>query len=168
MPGFAISTDLAAMKANAQTPAILAAVRNWEVLRLANRFSPAQRAALRGPREFHLERTGTGEWQLRPLAFSRTMTCDLKPGQPAHAAWEIENPFAAQPLRLVLRAAPSGNERGRLAGRESLVGSRRTPVHLCGRVDATRVPSRVRRSAGHGLRHELEAAPQRPGRRAAS
>lgn len=108
--GFAVSTNIAAMKTNAQTPAILEAVRNWEDLRQANRFSPAQREALRGPREFHLERTGTGEWQLRPVAFSRTMSCDPKPGQPAHAAWEIENPFAAQPLRLVLRAASSGSD----------------------------------------------------------
>jgi hypothetical protein len=106
--GFAVSTSLPALRDNAQTPAILDAVKNWEALRLASRFSPRQREALRGRGEFHLERTDAGAWQLRPVAFSRSMTCDPKPGQPADAAWEIENRFAAQPLRLVLRAVPSG------------------------------------------------------------
>jgi hypothetical protein len=81
-----------------------------------------------------LERTDAGLWQLRPAAFSRSMTCDLKPGQPADAPWEIENRFAAQPLRLVLRAVPSGKDaaNSRIANPSFEVAGRRCtfPVEL--------------------------------------
>jgi len=106
--GFAVSTSLGALKANAQTPAILAAVRAWEAARLGGTFSAPQREALRGRGEFHLDRAPDGSLRLRPVAFSPTLSSAPAKGQAGEARWTVENKFAAQPVRFVLRVVPMG------------------------------------------------------------
>ncbi|NPV46668.1 MAG: hypothetical protein HPY69_06905 [Armatimonadetes bacterium] len=113
--GFAITTDLSALRGNGQAGAILDAARQWETARLAGAFSPDQRQRLRDPKtEWHLEADGEGRWRLSPV--------DLMP-LPGPAAG-ITNRFAAQPLRFVVRVTPGpaadgiANLRCRLGERE--------------------------------------------------
>lgn len=77
--GFALSTNagFVANQVAARTSSspqaermgeILDAIRIWESARLTGAFSTDQKAMLRdNKREFHLERTGDGEWSLHPL-----------------------------------------------------------------------------------------------------
>jgi hypothetical protein len=79
--GFALAASLAstaqlqadpnsadAMKQFGATPAILAAVRQWESARMARAFPPEVKALLRdNTREFHLESAGDRQWDLYPM-----------------------------------------------------------------------------------------------------
>lgn len=83
--GFALATSLAstaqldADPASAETarrfgsvPAILEAIRQWETARRAGAFPEKVKALLRdNAREFHLEPTGPGRWDLHPLENGR-------------------------------------------------------------------------------------------------
>jgi hypothetical protein len=112
--GFAIATSLESLKANAQTPAILQAVREWEAAQLAGTLSARYRAALRGPGEFHLDRATNGSLRLQPVAFSPTLSCAPAKARAGEAQWIVENKFVAQPVRFVLRvvsAAKGGDAR---------------------------------------------------------
>jgi hypothetical protein len=85
------------------TPAILAAIREWEAARLAKAFSPEVRAALRdNSREFHLEPVGAAKWNLIEFHQQRA-THDLK--QPAPTQLTFTNKAAAQPLEWIIRNA---------------------------------------------------------------
>jgi hypothetical protein len=102
--GFALVSDLGSMKANALTPTILDAVREWEAARNSGAFSMAQRERLKSTTgEWHLEAAGKGRWKLWPVAFSKTLTC-----AGASAEWAVENKFKAQPLRFTLRVTGPG------------------------------------------------------------
>jgi hypothetical protein len=102
--GFALVSELGMMKANALTPAILDAVREWEAARNSGAFSAAQRERLKSTTgEWHLEAAGKGRWKLWPIAFSKTLTCTENA-----AEWSVENKFKAQPLRFTLRVVPGG------------------------------------------------------------
>lgn len=95
--GFAITSSTGALKANAQSPAILAACREWEAARHAKAFSAAQREMLRDPStEWHLEAVGEGRWRLIPLDITRLNGL----------RGEVSNRFAAQRIRFVLRTPP--------------------------------------------------------------
>ena len=102
-PGFALVGQLGNLHGNGQTSAILTAVKQWEALRLADRFSDLQRQKLRSADEFHLESIKGGRWQLRPVDFSPRHRLALAGGQAVKEKWEIVNRFTQQPLRFVLR-----------------------------------------------------------------
>jgi hypothetical protein len=101
--GFAVVGELGNLHANGQTSAILTAVKQWEALRLAQRFSDLQRQKLRSADEFHLESIQGGRWQIRPVDFSPRHRLALAGGQAVKEKWEIVNRFTQQPLRFVLR-----------------------------------------------------------------
>jgi len=104
--GFALVADLAALRGNGHTPAILEAVRQWEAARRDGAFSAEQRARLRAGGEWHLE-AEAGAWRLWPLALSAAYSCRpgaRQPGQPGGADWQLTNPHGAQPLQFRLRA----------------------------------------------------------------
>ncbi len=97
--GFALVSDLGTMKANALTPTILDAVREWEAARNSGAFSAAQRERLKSTTgEWHLEAAGKARWKLWPVAFSKTLACAGNA-----AEWTVENKYKAQPLRFTLR-----------------------------------------------------------------
>ena len=147
--GFAISTDLAALRGNAQTPAILAAVREWEAARLAGRFSAEQREALLGPDEFHLVCTAEGGPRLCPVAFSPILSHTPTEDQAEEAQWTVENKFAAQPVRFVLRSA--ARQRRQCPNHPSVSGDRGTLVYLPHRAPAAAVPGLPWRAGSIGL-----------------
>jgi hypothetical protein len=79
--GFALATSLAstaqlaadpssaeALQKYGATPAILEAIRQWETARMAGAFPEDIKAELRdNTKEFHLEPTGDGQWDLHPV-----------------------------------------------------------------------------------------------------
>ncbi|HUT24451.1 MAG TPA: hypothetical protein VM492_08935 [Sumerlaeia bacterium] len=113
--GFAISTDLESLQGDGQTDACLAAVREWEKARLARAFSEDQVRRLKEPAgEFHLE-PEEGGWRLWPVSRTKVFTHhaeERQPGEPTATTMEVENPFAAQPLRFVLRVGSGGGPEG--------------------------------------------------------
>jgi hypothetical protein len=105
--GFAITAaKLEALRTNALTPAILAAVRLWEKARLSQKFSEQQRQRLQGRDEFHLESLSDGGLLLTPVAFSFSSHPMLGEGQETKADIPIENQHTEQPLRFVMRVQP--------------------------------------------------------------
>jgi hypothetical protein len=101
--GFALVGCLGNLHGNGQTSAILTAVKQWEALRLAHRFSDLQRQKLRSNQEFHLESIPGGRWQLQPVDFSPRHQLALPSGRAVEEKWKIVNRFSQQPLRFVLR-----------------------------------------------------------------
>ena len=109
--GFALVASLETLRHNGATPAILAAVRNWEFARLSGAFTPEQRKKLAAAQtEWHLEPASEeGTWHLREVSFSKQYTCmpqELQPGQPGGADWPAVNSMTEQPLRFRLYVGP--------------------------------------------------------------
>ena len=125
--GFAVVGQLGTLHANGQTPAILTAVKQWEALRLAHRFSDLQRQKLRSNQEFHLQPIEGGRWQLQPVDFSPRHRFALAGGRAVEEKWEIVNRFDRQRLRFVLRVAPgaAGAAKTRLVNPSFQIGGRR-------------------------------------------
>ncbi len=107
--GFALATDISALRKNEETPQILDAIREWETARRAKVFSQSQRELMKNPKtEFHLENTGTGKWNLYPLNASEEYVYEKtirQPGEPVASQWEYENRDKEQPLMFKLKAA---------------------------------------------------------------
>jgi len=132
--GFAVVSDLAALRANGQTSEILEAVRLWESARLSGAFSAGQREVLRGPGEFHLRRDAGGRWHLDRVAFSPALSSSAGDRGSEEAQWTVANPFGEQPMRFVLRVLPvsKGAADGRIANPSIEVRGRRLvfPIEL--------------------------------------
>jgi hypothetical protein len=113
--GFALAASLAstaqleadpnsadAAKQFGATPAILAAIRQWETARMAQAFPPAVKARLcDNAREFHLEPAGSGQWDLSEVQCAR-FTHDA--GQPSATELTFTNHHAEQPLQWTVRS----------------------------------------------------------------
>ena len=83
------------------TPAILAAIRQWETARMAGAFPSPVKAALRdNHREFHLESAGVGQWRLYEVLGER-MSQDASKSGPAEC--KFSNTNAPQALQWVVR-----------------------------------------------------------------
>ncbi len=115
--GFSIATGLDALRGNGQTDAILEAVKQWETARAQGAFTDEQRERLRDPTaEFQL-RVSEGGWNLRPVMITparRVEKEERQPGEPDHAEWSVENPYAAQLVQAAFRAAEGAVQNIRL------------------------------------------------------
>lgn len=109
--GCAWVTSTHALSRIGRTEEILKAIREWDRARHAGAFSDEQKARLRSTTdEFHLEPAGDARWRLTPVRFSplcRPEAADSAGQSTVGGAWELGNPFGAQPLRFVLRVAPA-------------------------------------------------------------
>ena len=98
-----------ALRANARTPVLLDAIREWEAARTSGAFDSAQRERLKDPKnEFHLERTAPGAWTVAqylvsPL-FVRTKV-ERQPGEPTQTTWDVSQPWGEQRLQFRLSLA---------------------------------------------------------------
>ncbi len=108
--GFALVAGVDSLNGNGQANAILDTVREWETARLDGAFTADQRERLRDANgEWRLRAADDGGLDLTPVTFSPTHTyeaVELQPGEPTEAEWNVENPYAAQPMRCVLRVVP--------------------------------------------------------------
>jgi hypothetical protein len=110
--GFALATNIDAVRKNPDIGPILDAIREWEAARHMGVFTSAQREAMRNPKtEFHLAPAAGGGWHLYPYheseAFHHEKTV-RQPGEPAGSTWEYRNPDDAQPLQFKLRVSGEG------------------------------------------------------------
>jgi len=113
--GFALAASLAstaqleadpnsadAAKQFGATPAILAALKQWETARMARAFPPPVKALLRdNAREFHLEPAGPGQWDLR-AAHAARFTHGAT--QATASSFRFEQPNPAQPLQWIVHS----------------------------------------------------------------
>jgi hypothetical protein len=85
------------------SPAILAAIREWETARMARAFLPEVKASLRdNNREFHLVSTGPLRWDLHEVHSAR-ITHDASRSGPS--VLQFTNPSAGQPFEWIVRSA---------------------------------------------------------------
>jgi len=113
--GFALAADMAVLRRNGNSEALLETVHQWEKARQEGAFTAEQREQMRDPKsDWHLEPTGESSWSLYPVHISKSLGCnpeELQPGQPGGADWAFYNKFSDQPLRFCMRVAESyGNE----------------------------------------------------------
>lgn len=105
--GFALATNIDAVRKNPDTGPILDAIREWESARRKGAFSADQREQMTDPkREFHLERSGDDAWSLFPFHESKVYRHERvirQPGEPTSSRWEYENPDQKQPFQFKLR-----------------------------------------------------------------
>ena len=116
--GFAMTIYMKTMRGHGQIDRILASIKDWVSLRMADCFPDSLKAALRDPQtEWHLESMQGSEqgvaqsFALYPLYISRHFHCDLadmQPGQPGGADWQWDNPYAEGRFALKLRVIVEG------------------------------------------------------------
>ena len=117
--GFAMSTTVEELRANADAPMLLDAIREWETARRSGAFSNDQRARLRDSTlEFHLETvTPASAWRLFPYHDTpalRYERADRQPGEPADVAFTFANPDEEQPLQFRVLVPDGGATLARL------------------------------------------------------
>ena len=110
--GFAMVARPQALRANALTPVLLDAIREWEAARTSGAFDSAQRERLKDPtNEFHLEATAPGAWTLAQYAtsplFVRTRV-ERQPGEPTGTTWEVAQGWSEQRLQFRLLLTGTG------------------------------------------------------------
>ncbi len=102
-----LETTKKQMDGNGRTSEILAINRNWEELKLKDYFSEKIREQLKAPgREFTLQRTPNGQWQVLPVSYSPDKYVQ------GEKLWTVDNPYSSQPLRVSIEARPSLAEYG--------------------------------------------------------
>jgi len=100
--GFALATNLEALRENPQTGVILDAIREWESARRSGSFSEEQKKRMKNPKtEYHLEKVDGGEWNLFP--FHKSEEFSWRTINESVATWEFINPDKEQPLQFILR-----------------------------------------------------------------
>jgi hypothetical protein len=100
--GFAMVASPKAVQKNVQSPALLDAIREWEIARTHYAFSKAQQEQLKDTRNvFHLEKIKEGQWNLYQYALSPLFTKEKmlkQPGEPTVSTWNFNQQWATQPL----------------------------------------------------------------------
>ncbi len=104
--GFAMVARPKDLRKNPLTPALLDAIREWELARNTNAFSEAQRRALQIPSfEFHLEKLAEKKWKLYQYAGSPVFTKEKiirQPGEPTYSTYNYEQTWREQQLQFQL------------------------------------------------------------------
>lgn len=104
--GFAMVARPQALRANALTPVLLDAIREWEAARTSGAFDSAQQERLKDPKnEFHLEKTAPGAWSLAQYATSPLLVrtrVERQPGEPTATTWEVQQEWSEQRLQFRL------------------------------------------------------------------
>jgi hypothetical protein len=105
--GFAMSTTLKELQANADTGILLDGIREWEAARRSGAFSAEQRERLKDPaRAFHLEPVTDHVWDLSPFHAVGPLRHEQvvrQPGEPMATEWTVVNADEAQPLQFRLQ-----------------------------------------------------------------
>jgi len=123
--GYAFVAGYEALRGNGFTDRILAAIGTWERARMAGAFAPEQKRRMEDVgREFHLDTTGGGGWELTEVhpRVVRYGPAARQPGAPSFTTLAFDNPGDAQPLHWVL-TVDSGTIAGcrmELDGREAI------------------------------------------------
>jgi hypothetical protein len=99
-----------AIEHNAFKDTLFDLVREWQAARNQKAFSPAQLQRLQDPsKEFHLEKTGEGQWKLSPVTFITGLEHRFRrvqTGEPVATHFKVNNPYGEQRVRMYLTLAP--------------------------------------------------------------
>ena len=106
-----LETAKANLDANGRTKDIFALIKNWEELKLSGYFPQRIREQMQTPGlEFALQPRGDTDWNVLPVKYTPDhYVADLDDPQ---AAWQVDNPHAAQPLRVSIEAWPQLADHG--------------------------------------------------------
>jgi hypothetical protein len=100
--GFALATNLEALRVNPQTGEILDAIREWETVRRLGVFNQEQRERMKDPKfEFHLLKVDDSTWDLFPYHKSREFRWEIS--HDTTLMMEFINPDKEQPVQFILR-----------------------------------------------------------------
>jgi hypothetical protein len=100
-----LSTDKRRLDGNGRTLEIFSLIRNWEELKIAGYFPQHIREQLKQPnREFALEQTGTGKWQIRPVTYAPDKYVAGIDGE--QNVWRFHSDHPAQPLNVLIEPMP--------------------------------------------------------------
>ncbi len=79
------------------------AIREWQYIRNNDLLTSAQREKMKDPkREFHLEKAGTGAWNLYEVKLKEDHVFkyrSVQTGEPLQGKFNFENPYAEQPVQ---------------------------------------------------------------------
>jgi hypothetical protein len=132
--GFAMVARPNALRRNPLAPALLDAIREWELARTNRVFDSAQVARLKDPKnEFHLEKTGEGRWNLRQFVLSPSFTrehVERQPGEPTSTAWEYQQSWDAQRLQFRMEAVGKGGSARNFSIKVDQYATLELPVEL--------------------------------------
>ena len=100
-----LSTDKRRLDGNGRTQEIFSMIRNWEELKIAGYFPEHLREQLKQPnREFALEQTRDGKWQVRPVTYApETYVAGVDGKQ---NVWSFHSDHPAQPMRVSIEPMP--------------------------------------------------------------
>lgn len=109
--GFALYSSPSSLNSLGNRDILLETIKNWETLRMADRFSDELKAKLKDQNsEWHLEKEGE-TYTLYSVDKSQTFHCDLlemQPGQPGGADWTFYNQFEKQEFHCSVRIFGDG------------------------------------------------------------
>jgi hypothetical protein len=106
--GYGFVTSFDALDGNGRTPEILALMSRWEEARMADAFSPDQKARMENlENEFNLGGGGDEGWTLTQIhtRTHRFESRERQPGEPSFQAFDLENPESERPLSFIFTAA---------------------------------------------------------------
>lgn len=107
--GYSLVTSLEAVAQNGSGEKILAAIREWERVRMAGEFPTAVKKQMQNIKnEFHLEQTGPNNWNLFPLSVWRA---EYKPGSGSMVI-EMNNENPDQTVQFILSSGPENSATG--------------------------------------------------------
>lgn len=98
--GYAMNINVSTLKRHGQIDQLLAAIKNWDMLREKQCFTPQQMERLKDPMtEWHLEKASDEKFLLYPLSITKHYNCalsEMQPGQPGGSDWSVQTPYAGQ------------------------------------------------------------------------
>ncbi|MGM9811492.1 MAG: hypothetical protein ACI30V_01455 [Muribaculaceae bacterium] len=102
--GYGMTINVKTLKNHGQIDQLLTAIRNWDMLREEQRFTPEQMNRLKDPTsEWHLEKVDDHTFNLYPIIITKPYHCslgELQPGQPGGADWSVNAHQGAFAFRL--------------------------------------------------------------------
>ena len=105
--GFCLVTSPEIVDKNGNGEEILEAIRQWEILRMADAFNDKQKNLMRDiSKEFHLEQLPDNTWEWIPVHANLNNNhprVEKQPGEPASSEFNYTNPFDEQPLQFTVK-----------------------------------------------------------------
>ncbi|MGM9803758.1 MAG: hypothetical protein ACI308_06220 [Muribaculaceae bacterium] len=102
--GYGMTINVKTLQKHGRIDQLLTAIKNWDLLREENRFTPEQMQQLKDPAtEWHLEKIDDNTFNLYPVIITKPFHCslgELQPGQPGGADWSVKAHKGAYALYL--------------------------------------------------------------------
>ena len=108
--GFALATSIETLNRHGRKDEILQTIKTWENARLQGLFTESQQQKMQDvTREFHLQVTASGGYQLQPV-YNAYLVHGQKikqPGEPTYSSFQFKNPATSQTASFIINLAPT-------------------------------------------------------------